>query len=243
MWIAALSLLLLAPADNDDGAALRSAAGSADVDVAARLQALEAQVQALQKRVEQLEARPRAPSYDEPQEKAWTIPVGSSPTLGSGSVDLVVFTDFQCPFCSRVHPLLLDIVSSPQLKGRVRLVYKNYPLSFHANAKPAALMAMAVRDLGGDAAFWKFVDLCYANQRALSSEDLSRYAQQAGVNAGKAEKLLAQNGPRYEGVLADDKRLAEQIKVRGTPQLFVGGWELKQRSLDGVLTLMKEKNL
>ena len=104
---AALSLLLLAPADNEDDS------------VAARLRALEAQVQALQKRVDVLEARPRVPPSPSEvvQEKAFIIPVGSSPTLGSGSVDLVVFTDFQCPFCSRVHPTLLEMINAQQLKA------------------------------------------------------------------------------------------------------------------------------
>ena len=104
-------------------------------------------------------------------------------------------------------------------------------------------MSMAVRDLGGEVAYCKFVDLCFTNQRELSSENLSRYAEQAGVNAGKAEKLVMKNAARYEEAIADDKKLADQIRVRGTPQLFVGGWELKTRTTDAVIELMKEKNL
>jgi len=214
-----------------------------DVDPAVRIQALEDDVRALQKRVEGLEKRLSGPPPEAPQEAAFDIPAGTSPTLGSGPIDLVVFTDFQCPFCARAHPVVTDVVTSEQLKGKVRLVYKYYPLSFHINAKPAALMSMAVRDLGGDAAFWKFVALCYDHQQALTANDLAAYAKDAGVSAAKAQVLLVQNGRRYEAVLEGDRKLAEKIKVRGTPQLYVGGWELKVRSLDGVLSLIQEKKL
>jgi protein-disulfide isomerase len=225
-----------------------AAEAGSDDDTAARLRRLEAQVEALQKRVDTLEARPAAPppSPGLPvQDAAVVLPVDGSPIKGDkrAPVDLVVFTDFQCPFCARTHPLFMDVLASPQLKGKVRLIYKYFPLSFHKDAKPAALMAMAVRELGGDEAFWRYAGLLFDNQRSLDADHLARLADDAGVDGRRAAGLVQQNAERYEAVLRTDYKVAEKAHVRGTPQIFVGGWELRTRSVDGVVALIKEKHL
>src|SRR6185437_8204970 len=90
------------------------------------------------------------------------------PTWGSRSapVTMVLFSDFQCPFCSRVEQTVNQL-KDRYGKDKLRVVWKNNPLPFHPNAKPAATAAQAVFTLGGSAAFWKFHDAAFSNQKDL----------------------------------------------------------------------------
>src|SRR6185503_13840945 len=94
---------------------------------------------------------------------AASIPVtGKDPQWGNADapVTVVIFSDFQCPFCSRVGPTLKQIKDTygPQ---KLRMVWKNQPLPFHQNARPAAVAAQTVFALGGNDAFWKFHDTAF----------------------------------------------------------------------------------
>jgi protein-disulfide isomerase len=206
-------------------------------------------IEKLEKKVEALEKRPAGPAPQAPpppQTEAYKIPSGDSPILGNkdAKIELTIFSDYQCPFCSRVDPMLHEVVKDPELKDKVKVVFKQFPLSFHKDAKPAAKAALAARDVGGDKAFWDFSAKAYENQRALTPENFSVWAKEIGLNVAKFESTLKDNDAKYEGVVKADMDLgANNAKVRGTPSLFVNGWELRQRSVDGVKQLIKEKNL
>ena len=80
------------------------------------------------------------------------------------------FSDFQCPFCSKVEPAL-DQAKTMYGPDKIRIVWKNKPLPFHPNAKPAAEAAMGVFALKGNDAFWKFHDTAFKNaERAVARE-------------------------------------------------------------------------
>ncbi|HEX9577096.1 MAG TPA: thioredoxin domain-containing protein, partial [Myxococcales bacterium] len=80
---------------------------------------------------------PQAAAAPAPDQK-FNVEVGNAPARGpkSAPVTIVEWSDFQCPFCSRVEPTLKQIVD--EYKGKVRIAWKNQPLSFHPNAMPAA---------------------------------------------------------------------------------------------------------
>lgn len=224
-------------------------AGGGSKELVERIEKLEKKVEALEKRPAAAPARDNTPPP--PQTAAYKIPVGDSPVLGNkdAKVELVIFSDFQCPFCSRVDPMLRDVVKDPELKDKVKVVFKQFPLSFHKDAKPAAKAALAAREVGGDKGFWDFSEKAYANQRALTPENFSVWAKEVGLNVAKFEKALKENGCddancKYEKIIKEESELgSKEAKVRGTPSLFVNGWELRQRSVDGVKQLIKEKNL
>lgn len=71
-------------------------------------------------------------------------------------ISLIVYTDFQCPYCGRVHPTLQQLVD--KYKGQVNWVYRHFPLSFHQNAQIAAEATECAADLAGNEAFWQFTD-------------------------------------------------------------------------------------
>jgi protein-disulfide isomerase len=84
------------------------------------------------------------------------VPISSKdPMWGKrdAPVTVVIYSDFQCPYCSRVEPTL-DQVKTTYGADKVRLVWKNNPLPFHQNAKPAAEAAQGVFAMAGNDAFW-----------------------------------------------------------------------------------------
>ena len=216
--------------------------GGGSKELAERIEKLEKKVEALEKRP----AGPARPAEAPPQTAAYNIPNQDSPVLGKkdAKVTVTLFSDYQCPFCSRVDPMIRDIVKDPDLKDKVNVVFKQFPLSFHKDARPSAKAALAAQDLGGDEAFWKMSEKLYGGQKELTSENFSKWATEIGLDAKKFEKAVKDNDAKYETILNRDTDLgSKEAKVRGTPSIFVNGWELKTRSVDGVKALVKEKNL
>jgi len=207
-------------------------------------------IEKLEKKVEALEKRPAgAPNARQeapPQTAAYNLPVGDSPIMGKkdAKITVTIFSDYQCPFCARVDPMLKDIIKDPELSAKVNVTFKQFPLSFHKDAKPAAKAALAAQDIGGDEKFWAMGDKLYGGQRELTAENFSKWAGEIGLDVKKFEKALKDNDAKYEEIIKKDSELGQkEAKVRGTPSIFVNGWELRQRSVDGVKAVIKDKNL
>lgn len=151
------------------------------------------------------------------------IPVSSKdPSWGNPDalVTVVEFSDFQCPFCSRVGGTLKQIKETYG-PDKVRIVWKNQPLSFHQQAKPAAEAAAVVHALGGNDAFWKFHDLAFENQRALTEENFEKWAAQAGVDVQKFRE--AYKSKKYAAKVEEDAALANKVGATGTPAFRING--------------------
>jgi len=149
------------------------------------------------------------------------IPIGSDdPAWGNTAapVTVVVISDFECPYCSRVTPTLARIEKEygPE---RLRVVWKNNPLPNHPGARPAAEAGAAVHALGGD--FWKFHDLAFGHQRELTRENFSRWAAEAGVDASRFDAEL--KTPRAAAKVDRDLAFARQIRANGTPHFRING--------------------
>lgn len=146
------------------------------------------------------------------------LPTGDSPARGPADapVTIVMFTDLECPFCQQMHENLNTLMAeSPQ---DIRLVFKHMPLSFHPNAVPAALAALAAREQGK---FWEYVDKVYAEEGTLSREALLDYAAAVGLDT---EQFRNDFGSQpHIGAIEADLGLASQVGVRGTPTTFVNG--------------------
>jgi protein-disulfide isomerase len=135
----------------------------------------------------------------------------------------VLFSEFQCPFCSRVEPTVTRIV---QEYGRdVRVVWMNNPLGFHPNAMPAAIAAMEAFEQGGNAKFWALHALLFEHQADLSRPNIETYAQQAGLNMAQLRA-----GPRQQrapGRITAQQQLAQGLGASGTPSFFINGRNLR----------------
>ncbi len=151
------------------------------------------------------------------------IPISSKdPMWGSRSapVTIVQFSDFQCPFCSKIEPTI-DQVKTTYGPDKVRIVWKNKPLPFHPNAKPAAEAAAGVFALKGNDAFWKFHDTAFKNQSALSPSSYEQWAQAAGVDLTKFKAGIAAH--TWADKVEKDDAEAGQVGVSGTPAALVNG--------------------
>lgn len=215
------------------------------------------QLAKLEKRIELLEQRLKAApvgKQEEPQKEAFDIPVGNSYTWGNpnAKITLVEFSDIQCPFCVKAHESLVEKIQvDPDLKDKVKIVYKHFPLSFHKNARGASKATLAAGEQGPDA-FWKMTKYLYSKQRELSRElseeqwfqEYKKWAQEAGLNAEKFATDLRANDKKYEEMIQADMDLgSNKVNVRGTPSFFVNGWKLGQRNVEAVKQLINDKNL
>jgi len=139
-------------------------------------------------------------------------------------VTLVVFSDFQCPYCKRAAEWLKAETAKFDAKD-VRLVYRFFPLSFHPWAKPAAEAAACVA-AQSPASFWAFHDLIFANQASINPSNvqgrlLDLALSLPGVNSANFKKCV-DSGEIAETVKRDQS-LGASIQVRGTPTVFING--------------------
>jgi protein-disulfide isomerase len=151
------------------------------------------------------------------------VPVSSKdPVWGNRNapVTLVIFSDFQCPFCTRVEATVNQL-KEKYGKDKLRIVWKSNPLPFHPNAKPASIAAEAVFRLGGSAAFWKFHDTAFANQKDLSPENYEKWAVECGVDKAKFKELVGK--PELAAKVDADMAVGKSAGVTGTPASFING--------------------
>jgi protein-disulfide isomerase len=168
-------------------------------------------------------AAPAAPAAGAPAAPAAVqkVEVGNAPVKGpkNAPVTIVAFSDFECPFCGRVNPTLKQIEDT--YKGKVKIAFKHQPLSFHANAKPAAMASMAAHEQGK---FWEYHDKLFANQRALDRASLERYAQELGLNMAKFKAALDSN--KFEAQVTADSQEGMRLGANGTPTFFINGRQI-----------------
>jgi len=134
----------------------------------------------------------------------------------NAKVTLVEFSDFECPYCGNLSPTLDQILKD--YSGKVRLVYKHFPLSFHQNAMPAAIASECASEQGK---FWEMHDKIYAGQTQLSASQLTVWAKSLGLNMTKYDSCVSSN--KYASRIQADMQLASESGVDGTPATFVNG--------------------
>jgi protein-disulfide isomerase len=146
----------------------------------------------------------------------------------NAAVTIVEYSDFECPFCQRFHPTMQQIANEYQ--GKVRWVYRHFPLSFHPSAEPAAEAAECAGEQGK---FWEFADNLFENQSRLGD---AYYKQLAGE--------LKLNMKTFEDCLASDRTLAKiqsqyqggaTAGVNGTPGSFIIGKDGSVQPVRGAL--------
>ena len=131
-------------------------------------------------------------------------------------ITIVVFSDFQCPFCARVVPTLDEVQRA--YGEKVRIVWKHQPLPFHPNAVPAAEAAEAAREQGK---FWQMHDRLFGAQRELSPDTYERLAREIGLDVRRFQESVRSGKARSR--IQEDQRLASRIGAEATPTLFVNG--------------------
>lgn len=110
----------------------------------------------------------------------------------NAKVTLIEYSDLECPFCKTFHPTMQKVMQD--YAGKVRWVYRNFPLSFHANAPKEAEAALCVGKLGGADKYWTFIDKVFerttSNGTGFALTNLGPLAKEVGVNQSKFQSCL-----------------------------------------------------
>ncbi len=226
-------------------------------EIVEKVAKLEERIALLEKRIAaQPQAQQQPPAQAE-QTAAFDLPVGGSYVWGNkdAPVTLTVFSDYQCPFCSRAHDSLVEkAIADPQLKDKVKVVFKHFPLSFHKAARPASKAALAAGEQGQDC-FWEMTKKLFAGQKELTDDNFKKWAgevkcaktpggPQTALNATKFWSDYTGKDADYEKAIKEDMDLGmNKAQVRGTPSFFLNGWKLNQRSVEAIKQLIEEMNM
>jgi protein-disulfide isomerase len=149
-------------------------------------------------------------------------------------VTIAVFSDYQCPYCARLLPLMEQV--REKYPDDVKIVFKNFPLAMHKSAKEAARAVLAAKEQGK---FWELHDALFENYRGLNDEKIREIAKDVGLDVEKLEEDM--KDPFIEDLINRDIRNAREAGVRGTPTIFVNGVMVKNRSLDGFSEMIENE--
>ena len=145
------------------------------------------------------------------------------PILGNSKkalVTIVIFSDFQCPFCKRAVPTLEQI--EKEYGNDVRFVFRHLPLPFHKQAEPAARAAWAAQQQGK---FWEMHDLLFESQTEFRSLPNPEYwlslANKLGLDVGRFERDFESSAAKK--AVEEDAAYASKVGARGTPNFFING--------------------
>ena len=163
-----------------------------------------------------------APPEDKIGAEVETIDIRNAPTRGptDAPVTLVVFSDFECPFCSKLAGSLRQL--EDEYPGKLRIAFKHKPLPMHKQARAAARAAMAAHAQGR---FWEYHDALFnRSQGALDQAGLERRAADLGLDATRLGRDM--RAAKVDALIAADEQEAEQLGLLATPTLFVNGRRL-----------------
>jgi len=156
---------------------------------------------------------------------AQTATVDPQPTVASPSshdhirgrknapVAMIVYMDLECPFCKNHHDVVQSIFR--KYRGKVSVIYRNFPLDFHAFARPAAVTAECVAKRKGNAAFWSFVDSVFQE----GAEQQADIALRMELTA--AQRSACGKSPFISRMIDRGIAAATAGGVSGTPTTFL----------------------
>jgi len=171
------------------------------------------------------------------------IPVATAEDHILGSPDaevvMITYTDFECPFCQRFHPVAEQI--KEEYGDKIAIVYRNYPLDFHPKAQKTAEAAECVAELGGNDAYWKMADMIFEKMPSLEVSQLGDLAASVGVDKTKFDSCLASG--KYAEKISGERSIAASAGIQGTPGSAIIGKNGKREFVPGALPFDQVKQL
>ena len=174
---------------------------------------------------------------------AETISVDDDPSIGdeNAPITIVEFSDFQCPFCNRGAEVINQIKDKYVESGVVRIVFRDFPLGFHPEAKPSAIAAECANDQGK---FWEYHDLLFENQADLSADMYLTWAEDLELDMDTFKECLVdeENAAEVDADLA----AGQEYGVSGTPAFFINGklisgaqpFSVFEQEIEGILSVL-----
>ena len=163
--------------------------------------------------------------HDESLDALVRVPLEGTPLQGAEDplVGIVVFSDFECSHCANAEPVVERLMAD--FPGKIAFGYRHHPMHFHTNARFAAQAAAFAQSQGK---FWELHDKLYANQTALSQDDIRGYMTELGLNLNVFDQTQQAN--TNESKVQHDLKVAAMAGVQATPTFSING-----RLKEGVL--------
>lgn len=189
----------------------------------------------------------KAAAGDEYTEPAGTVAQVTDRDHSRGPADapitLIEYSDFECPFCKKFHATMKEVFDA--YPGKIKWVYRHYPLSFHANAGKEAEATECAYELGGHDKFWQYSDKIYertaSNGTGFALADLPKLAVELGLNKSAFETCL--NSGKYTSYVAKALQEGQAAGVQGTPGTIIISSKGEPRLVKGALPLNMMKDL
>lgn len=153
-------------------------------------------------------------------------------------VTLIEYSDFECPFCSRFHPTMVQLMNDPDLKGKISWVFRHYPLSFHQQAGPAANASECASEQGK---FWEYADKLFENQASLSDAFYGQLAGELKLNKSKFDSCFSSK--KYQSRITADQTGGSAAGVTGTPGTIIIGKDGSKTLIPGAVPFEQAKQM
>ena len=162
------------------------------------------------------------------------VSTANAPVIGKvdAPVKVVVFTDFECPYCKESEPALVRL--KQKYGDKLAIFYRSYPLPNHLYAQPAAAAAICAGEQGK---YFAMHDVLFAKQSELAHADYDAWATSLGVDRARFDQCIASTMPSKQ--IMSDIRDAVAAGVSGTPSFFVNGRLV--RDLDHLSSVVAEE--
>jgi protein-disulfide isomerase len=149
-------------------------------------------------------------------------------------VVIAVFSDFECPACAALVPVIEQVLE--QYPANVKVVFKHYPINSHQYSHKAAAAAIAADRQG---LFWEYHDLLFKNHKQLSDQKIRDIAVVLGLDMEQFQKDLMAS--QTQAIINQDRVEAARVGIRSTPTVFINGKELRNRTLEGFKSLIESE--
>ena len=149
---------------------------------------------------------------------SFNVSVDDDPSQGPATapITLIEFSEFQCPFCKKTRPTVAQVLET--YKGKIHYVFRDFPLSFHKEARGAAMAANCANEQGK---YWEFNTQLFDNQASLGAETEKKIAQNLGLNMEKFNACVTSK--KYDKEIDKDQSDGMAVGVTGTPAYFING--------------------
>jgi protein-disulfide isomerase len=164
------------------------------------------------------------PSQQQAPVRLDSVDEDDDPFLGNkdAPITIVSFEDYQCPFCKRAFDQTLPLIKQEYIdSGKVKFVFRDFPLGFHPEAQPAAEASECANEQGK---FWEYHDALFANQATLGRDLYLRLAEDFGLDVNQFTQCL--DSRKYKEEVEKDFNYGSQVGVSGTPTFFINGIKL-----------------
>ncbi len=164
------------------------------------------------------------------------ISEGDNPAMGpqDAPITIIVFSDFQCPYCSSANQLIEEIMQ--EYPDQIRFVHRDFPLEeIHPDAFNAAL---AARCAGEQGKYWEMNDALFSNQEDLSIDGINKLVEMLDLDQVQFDTCF--ESKKFEEKILSDKQAGEEYGVHATPTLFVNGYQVNGADRDAIISIIED---